>query len=136
MVVLNVNSGYREKGMSKSRPQALIITGPGSLQKGLLALMTAIPRVNVIGEVADGLQALEVIRKHRPNLVLLDTNLPGDEGWRVLRQIRSQWPKIRCIVLADDVQQQRNAEALGADVVLLKGFPPAKLATTIEKLLP
>ena len=124
-----------EKRMTKNRPQALIITGPGTLQKGLSALMTAIPRVNVISEVADGFQALEAIRRYRPSLVLLDTNLPGDEGWQVLKQIRSQWPKIRCIVLADDVQQQRRAEVLGADVVLLKGFPPAKLAATIEKLL-
>jgi len=41
----------------------------------------------------------------------------------------------RCIALADDVHQQQEAEAAGADVVLLKGFPAARLIATIEGLL-
>lgn len=122
--------------MAKNHPQVLIITRSGSLQDGLLALMTAMPQVDVIGEVTDGDRALEVVREYHPDLVLLDTDLPGDEEWRVLKQVKSRWPKIQCIVLADDVQQQREAEALGADVVLLKGILPAKLAATVERLLP
>lgn len=114
----------------------LIVTARGYLQNGLEALMTAIPGVDALDEVNDGAMALKVVDEHRPHLVLLDTDLPGDEEWWVLRQIKAQWPCTQCLVLADNVQQKREAEALGADLVLVKGFPPAKLAETVERLLP
>jgi DNA-binding NarL/FixJ family response regulator len=76
-----------------------------------------------------------MMREHQPDLMLLDTNLPDSEEWQVLEQIKTLWPKIHCIVLADDVRQQQEATALGADIILLKGFPPAKLAETIEALI-
>ena len=122
--------------MTDCRTRALIVTRRGSLQNGLQALVMSIPHVDIIGHVGDGPRALEMVREHHPDLMLLDTNLPNDEEWRVLEQVAALWPEIRCIVLADDVEQQQKAAALGADIVLLKGFPPAKLADIIEKLLP
>jgi two-component system response regulator DegU len=122
--------------MAKNRTRALIVTHRGTLQDGLQALVRSIPRVDIIGLVGDGTRALEMVREHDPDLVLLDTNLPNDEEWRVLRQIKALWPKIRCIILADDVEQRQRAMELEADIVLLKGFPPARLADIIEKLQP
>ena len=121
--------------MMTTKSYALIVTGSGSLQSGLLALTTAIPRIEVVGEASNASVALGMIGEHRPDLVLLDTDLAGDEEWTVLKGIKAQWPQIRCIVLADDVRQQRQAEAFGADVVLLKGTRPAKLIAAIERLL-
>jgi DNA-binding NarL/FixJ family response regulator len=121
--------------MTKNQTRALIVTHRESLQNGLQALVMSIPHVDIIGQVGDGPHALEMVREHHPDLVLLD-NLPGDEEWWVLGQIKTRWPEIRCIVLADDVRQQQKATTLGADIVLLKGFPPAKLADIIERLLP
>ena len=122
--------------MTEEHILALIVSGLGCLQNGLTALMTAIPQVDVVGEVGDASQALEMVSEHHPDLVLLDTDLPGDEEWRVLRQIKVERPQTCCIVLADDVQQQQEAETLGADAVVLKGTPPAKLIAAIEGLLP
>jgi DNA-binding NarL/FixJ family response regulator len=122
--------------MAKRQTRALIVTRRGSLQDGLHALVMSIPHVEIIGHVGDGARALEMVRKHHPDLVLLDTNLPDDDEWRVLEQMVALWPEIRCIVLADDVEQHQRATELGADVVLLKGFPPAKLADLIERLPP
>jgi DNA-binding response OmpR family regulator len=53
-----------------------------------------------------------------------------------VRQAKAKWPRARCIFLADSVQQQVEAEAAGADAVLLKGVPPAKLIATVVRLLP
>lgn len=83
-----------------------------SLQNGLQALVMSIPQVEIIDQVDDGSRALEMVREHHPDLVLLDTNLPND-----------------------DVQQQRQAITLGADIVLLKGFPPARLVEIIEAIV-
>jgi DNA-binding NarL/FixJ family response regulator len=121
--------------MTKNQARALIVTHRGSLQNGLQALVMSIPQVDIIGQVEDGSQALAIIQEHHPDLVLLDTNLPNNEEWQVLEQMKTLRPETRCIVLADDVRQQQEATTLKADVVLLKGFPPAKLAETIETII-
>jgi DNA-binding NarL/FixJ family response regulator len=119
--------------MTKSR--ALIVTGTGSLQNGLLALMTAMPQIEVVGEADDASAALEMVAQHRPNLVLLDTDLPGNEPSALLRRIKNNWPATRCIALADDVQHQQESEAAGADIALVKGFAPAQLIAAVDRLL-
>jgi DNA-binding NarL/FixJ family response regulator len=121
--------------MTQNHTRTLIVSHRESLRNGLQALLTSIPRLDVVGQAGDGARALEMLRKHRPNLVLLDTHLPEDGEWQVLERAKARWPETRCIVLADDVDQQQRARALGADVALLKGFPPAKLAETIETII-
>lgn len=118
-----------------TKSDALIVTGPGSLQNGLLALMTAMPQVEVVGEADDPAAALEMVAGHCPDLVLLDGKLAGSEPWALLRQIKNDWPAIRCIALAEDVRQQQEAEASGADIALVKGFAPAQLIAAVDRLL-
>jgi DNA-binding NarL/FixJ family response regulator len=114
---------------------ALIATRPGSLQSGLVALMTTMPQVNAVIVAEEAVSALRMIAEHLPTLVLLEMALPGEETRTVLKQIKATWPLVRCIVLADDVRQQQEAKAAGADGVLLKGFSAAKLIATVEELL-
>ena len=123
------------KRMTKSQTRALIVTHRESLQNGLQALVMSIPQVDIIGQVDDGSRALEIIQEHHPDLVLLDMDLPGNEPSALLRQLKNDWPATRCIALANDVQHQQESEVAGADVALVKGFPPAQLIATIERLL-
>jgi DNA-binding NarL/FixJ family response regulator len=119
--------------MTKSH--ALIVTDLGSLHNGLLALMTTMPQIEVVGEASSASAALQMVAQHRPDLVLMDTDLPGSESCALLKQIKSDWPATRCIALANDVPQQQAAEARGADIALIKGFPPAQLITAVDRLL-
>ncbi len=112
----------------------LIVTRPGRFQQSLIALLTTMPQIGTIDADPD-LSALKMYAERPPDLVLLDTDLPGDGVQTTLRQIKIQWPQTRCIVLADDVRRQQMARAAGADDVLLKGFPAAQLFTTIGRLL-
>ena len=114
---------------------ALIATRPGPLQNGLVALMTTMPQVNAVIVAEEAASALRMIADHLPTLVLLEMALPGEGTGTLLKQIKATWPLTRCIVLANDVPQQQEAEAAGADVVLLKGFPAARLIAAIERLL-
>jgi DNA-binding NarL/FixJ family response regulator len=66
--------------------------------------------------------------------MLLDADLPGNEAWSVLRQIKAQWPQTRCIVLANNGQQRQIANAHGADVVLAKGFTVTTLTKAVAQL--
>ena len=114
---------------------ALLVTGPGSLQNGLVAMMTTMPQIQAVLVAEEASRALRMMADHRPALVLLDTMLPGNEAGAVLKEIKTRWPSTHFIILADDVQQQQEAKAAGADAVLIKGFPAAKLTATIERLM-
>jgi DNA-binding NarL/FixJ family response regulator len=119
----------------KSKMSTLIVARPSRIRDGLRALLKTIPEIEIIDQVDNGPAALKLITHHRPNLVLLDSNLPGGETWTVLQQTKTVRPQTRCIVLADNIQQQWAAKAAGADGTLLNGFPAAKLFATIEGLL-
>ena len=115
---------------------ALIVAHPGPVRDGLRALLTAIPQVESLKEVDDASSALRIVEKHRPALVLMSADLSGDEVWNLLRQIKTEWPQTRSILLVNGVQQQRLAQAAGADGILFEGSPASKLSTTIKNLLP
>jgi len=114
---------------------ALIVAKPGPLRDGLQALLIAMPQVDAVEQVCDLSSALEVALERSPALVLLDSGLAGSGIRPAVRQAKAKWPQARSIFLADSVQQQCEAEAVGADAVLLKGTPPDRLVATIVRLL-
>jgi DNA-binding NarL/FixJ family response regulator len=114
---------------------ALIVDRPDALRSGLQALMATIPSVEIVGVASDVVEAQGTIGQRCPDLVLLDANLPGIEAPLAVQTLRAACPQTRCVVLADDVEQQQAAESAGADVVLLKGVPAARLVATIEDML-
>ena len=122
--------------MTQDCTAALIVAKPGPLRDGLRALMTATPQIEAVEEVEDISLALRVVFEHCPDLVVLDSDLANGEVWMTVRRTKARCPGVRCIVLANDVQQNQEAEAAGADAVLLKGFPAVRLIAIIVKLLP
>ena len=110
---------------------ALIVVAPGPLQDGLLALMTTYNQISAVFVAGEASLALRMVKDHRPNLILLDINLP--KAQMVLEQTKSRWPQTHCIVLAGNVEQEQAIKE--ADAVLIEGFSPARLLATIENLL-
>ena len=121
--------------MTKRPTLALIATRPGALQDSLVALMTTMPQVNAVLIAEDAAAVLRTMAQHRPALVVLEMDLSAEERLAPLQEIRAKWPMTRCLALADDVEQQREAESAGADVVLIVGFPAARFIAAIEELL-
>jgi DNA-binding NarL/FixJ family response regulator len=122
--------------MTKGCTSALIVAKPGPLRDSLQALMAAMPQIEAAYEVNDLASSAEMTFACGPTLVLLDCSLNGGDTWMAVRRAKAKWPQARCILLANDVQQHQEAEAAGADAVLLKGFPAASLVATIVRLLP
>lgn len=115
---------------------ALIVAGPGPLRDGLQALVGTMPQVGRLDVVSDMGSSTTLGVNPSPALVLLDAELTGDQVWLMVRRAKARWPQARTIVLASSVKQQAEAEAAGADAVLLQGFPPTRLVAAIVKLLP
>jgi DNA-binding NarL/FixJ family response regulator len=98
--------------------------------------MTTMPQIEILAETTDPSALLRMGADIQPDIVLLDASLPQEQVWAALRQMREAWCQTRSIVLVDNSQQQQQAQAAGADVALLKGYPAAKLTAAIEGLLP
>jgi DNA-binding NarL/FixJ family response regulator len=121
--------------MEESCASVLIIARPGPLRDGLQALLTAMPQIDTVEWACDLSSALDMTSEHCPALVFLDAGTAGSEISLTLRRAKAKWPQAQCMFLANDVQQQREAEDASADAALLKGFPAAKLVATIAGLL-
>ena len=114
---------------------ALIVARPGPLRNSLQALMTTIPQIEILAETTDPSALLRMGAEIQPDVVLLDADLPGEQVWSALREIREEWSQTRSIVLVEDSQQQEKAQAAGADIALIKGYPAARLIAAIGRLL-
>ena len=113
----------------------LIVGKPCRMRDSLHILLKTVSGIDIIGHADDGSAALRMVAEHRPALVLLDTNLPGEGFSTVLMRIKGNGFRSRCLVLTDSIQQRQEAQVAGADATLVKGFPAVKLFETIERLL-
>ncbi|MFN2286042.1 MAG: response regulator [Anaerolineae bacterium] len=113
----------------------LIVAKPGPLRDSLVTLLQSLPQVAAVEQAHTAAAALQMVETKPLALVLVDSNLPGEEAWTVLSQLKARRPSIRCVVLSETVQHCRQAEAAGANRALLTGIPAPKLSVALEGLL-
>jgi DNA-binding NarL/FixJ family response regulator len=93
------------------------------LRRGLAALVNAEPDLKLVAEAANGKEAIEAFRSHRPDVTLMDLQMPGLDGIQAIEAICSEFPQARIIVLttySGDTQVVRALKA-GARAFVLKG---------------
>ena len=103
-------------------------------RKGLRILLSLQSDFEVVDEAADGAEAVELAKKHRPAVVLMDLQMPGLDGIAATRQVRAELPDCQVIALTtfDDDQNVFEALRAGAIGYLLKDVPPEKLFEAIR----
>jgi len=104
------------------------------LREGIAALVNAESDMRVVAEASNGQDAIEKFRLHRPDVTLMDLQMPALNGIGAIIGIRSEFPSARIIVLttyAGDVQVLRALKA-GAQGYLLKGHVRRELLDTIR----
>jgi DNA-binding NarL/FixJ family response regulator len=104
------------------------------LREGIAALVNAEPDMKLVAEAANGQEAIEKFRLHRPDVTLMDLQMPSLNGIEAIIGIRSEFPNARIIVLttyAGDVQVLRAIKA-GARGYVLKGHVIRELLDTIR----
>jgi DNA-binding NarL/FixJ family response regulator len=104
------------------------------VRSGMRMLLESIPEMKVVGEAADGLEALHLIRQLRPDCVLMDLAMPGLNGVEAVRRSTAQFPSIPILVIsmhADEAYVHRALVA-GARGYLLKGSDKEELATAVR----
>ena len=104
------------------------------LRKGIAALINAEPDMKLIAEASNGHEAIAEFRKHRPDVTLMDLQMPEMNGLDAIIAIRNEFSEARIIVLTTykgDVQVLRALKA-GARAYLLKGLLRKELLETIR----
>jgi DNA-binding NarL/FixJ family response regulator len=104
------------------------------LRKGLAALVNAEPDLKLVAEASNGKDAIDAFRTHRPDVTLMDIQMPGLDGIDAISAIRSEFPEARIIVLTTytgDAQVVRALKA-GARAYVLKGHVTDELLDTIR----
>lgn len=105
-------------------------------RKGLMRLLDVQPDFSVVGEAQDGLEAIEEARHLRPDVVLMDINMPNCDGLEATRRIKAQMPEVKIVMLtvSDDEQDLVTAVKYGADGYLLKDVQPEELFDQLRRI--
>ena len=104
------------------------------LRKGIAALVSAEPDMKLVAEASNGAEAVERFRAHRPDVTLMDLQLPGLNGIEAINRILSEFSDARIIVLTTytgDAQVVRALRA-GARAYILKGHVHRELLEAIR----
>ena len=107
------------------------------VRAGIRALLDNAPQVEVVGEAANGAQALDSIETLRPDVLLLDLMMPGLSGFEVLKEAHERFSEVRVILLTvhEEVEYAYQALHLGASGFLPKGAASAELPLAIEHVM-
>jgi DNA-binding NarL/FixJ family response regulator len=122
--------------MSLKKTSIVLADDHRIVRQGLHALLKSEPDFNVVGEAGDGLEALELIRKLTPDVVVLDLMMPGLNGLEVARQINKQMPQTKIVVLSmyDDEGFVLAALANGVSAYVLKDAGSAEFVQAVREV--
>jgi len=104
------------------------------VRQGLVALLSVVDGMEVVGQAGDGVEALKQFAAHRPDITLVDLRLPRLGGVEIIQRVRADYPAARFIVLTtyDGDEDIYRALQAGARAYLLKGMTAETLVSTIR----
>ena len=107
------------------------------LREGLRALLTADPNFEIIGEAADGREAVRLVEKQIPDLILMDLSMPRMTGMDAIREIKKRYPQTKIIALTVHKTEEylRTTLQAGADGYVLKDATHEELMMAIKSVL-
>ena len=114
----------------------LIVDDHAVVRQGLQALLSSRPEVRVVGEAADGVQALQLAQALAPDVIRLDVLMPEMDGVAVLQQVRQAGLRSKVLILSSSLDDQRVLAAVraGADGYILKASRVGELVQAIVRV--
>lgn len=105
-------------------------------RKGVAALLSMRPELQIVGEASNGLEAIEAARELMPDVILMDIGMPLCNGLEATRTIKREMPHVKIIILtvSDEDQHLFEAIKIGAQGYLLKNLEPYQLHDLLESI--
>ena len=114
----------------------LIVDDHAVVRQGLQVLLASRPEVRVVGEAADGAQAVQLAQALRPDVILLDLLMPEMDGVAVMQQVRQLGLGSKILILSSSLEDERVLAAVraGADGYILKASRVGELVQAIIRV--
>ena len=122
--------------MESDAIRIIIADNRASNRRGLKALLAFEPRIAIIGEASDGKEAVDLVGKEPPHLVLMDIQMPVMDGLKATQKIKSAWPEVKVILYTMYPGYEKEAKLAGADYFLIKGSLEASPTQIILAFFP
>jgi DNA-binding NarL/FixJ family response regulator len=122
---------------SSHNVRVLIADDHGIIRDGVRSVLTHDLKMEVVGEAADGQQAVRLARELHPDLIIMDINMPGMNGIEATRIICHEMPDVKIVVLSmySDKRYVMEMLSLGVSAYLLKDCASRELAVALDKVL-
>lgn len=106
------------------------------VREGLKQVLAAAPDLSIVAEAQNGHEVLQRVRELEFEMLLLDMSMPGRSGIELIKQVRSEKPRLRILVLSMHQEEQYAVRAIraGASGYLTKESAPAQLVSAIRKV--
>ena len=119
---------------TKKKISVVIADDQTLFREGIKDLLEGEKGIEVIGEAADGQEALRLVKKLRPNVILLDIKLPHMDGIEATRQIHKDCPATNVLILSSFEDESHVMEAIqaGANGYLSKMLPASELVNALK----
>ena len=123
--------------MVDGKTKVVLVEDHKLFREGLKSLLSDKDDLVVVGEAGDGIEAIRVVKKHRPDLLLLDLSMPKMNGISVMKEIKSQFPAIKIMALTIHESDQYVLEAFeaGADGYCLKDAGRNELMVAVDSVV-
>jgi DNA-binding NarL/FixJ family response regulator len=112
----------------------LLVDDADEVRRDLRTLLSLSDEVEIVGEASNGLEALRLAESLRPEVILMDLEMPVMDGCEATRRIKASHPNCRVIVLTvhDYESAREKAKQSGVDAFLVKGAPVKTIVQTIS----
>jgi NarL family two-component system response regulator LiaR len=114
--------------------RVLVVDDQNVVREGIVAILSFQPDIEVVGEAVDGIQSLEIARKTRPDVILLDMVMPRQDGLTTIPMLRTIVQDARILVLTSFAESDRVYQAIKAGALgyMLKDTTRAQLLQSIR----
>ncbi|WP_283257974.1 response regulator [Brachybacterium kimchii] len=128
------SAGVNESSASTGVKRIALVDDDSLVRAGLAMILGADRGIEVVGEGSDGNQAVTLVQKHRPDVLLMDVRMPGMDGIAATRAVcaQSEPPKIIMLTTFDMDEYVFEALEAGASGFLLKDTPPQDLIRAVH----
>lgn len=122
--------------MARSKTTVLVCDDHAVFREGVKQVLSSQPDLDVVGEASNGLEAVQMARRLRPEVVLMDIAMPLLRGFDATRRIKRYCPDTRVLIFSiyEDDDMVARCLAAGASGYVLKDTPPLQLIYAIQSV--